>query len=146
MTRYLASILMLGLTLPASGVERSDDGYGQVLLVPYVAAREQLSTLVSITPTVADYDLWVMPRALSVSVHLLSDEAGGAPSRTDLTVVLPANASWNFALSRAHGGTVLLGGGRACVFADGGLIDASSLPLQGGSEGWIEVYAWAKSP
>lgn len=141
MTRYLASILMLGLTLPASGVERSDDGYGQVLLVPYVAAREQLSTLVSITPTVADYDLWVMPRVLSVSVHLLSDEADGAPSRTDFTVVLPANASWNFALARADGGTVLLGGGRACVFADGGLIDASSLPLQGGSEGWIEVYA-----
>lgn len=141
MFRYLSCVLMLGFSIPVCAVERSSDGYGQVLLVPYFAALEQLSTLVSITPTVSRWDIYELPRAISVSVHLLAEDAGGTPTRKDFTVVLPPNASWNFALARADSGTVLHASGRACVFARDGLVDASALPLQGGSEGWVEAYA-----
>lgn len=140
MIRNTVLILMVAFSTPALPVERSDDGYGQVLLVPYVAAREELSTLVSITPTTAPRDLYELPRVLGVSVHLLTDNLGAEPVREEFTVVLPANASWNFAMTRADGNTVLLTNGRTCVFKRDGLVEASTVLLRGDSEGWMEAY------
>ncbi len=141
----LRACLLIGLLLVAArpgAVERSDDGYGQVLLYPYFSAGSELSTVVSVTRTVSAVDRpREEPLAISVVVRLDTGDASGTVASEAFTVLLAPHASWNFTLSPLHGRTALTTASSTCAFrGEAPLEESPAVFAVDGVEGWIEVY------
>jgi hypothetical protein len=137
----LAGLLAAGSTVAA--VERSSDGYGQVLLFPYFSTNGALSTVATITRTVGPFDSSSRaPLAISVVVKVDTGDAAGTLSTEHFTVLLDDHASWTFTLSQVDGRAALSTDSAACAFrGQTRLPDGPVLFSTAGNEGWVEVHA-----
>ncbi|MGQ0798587.1 MAG: hypothetical protein ACT4NL_00540 [Pseudomarimonas sp.] len=141
----LRSMVLIGLLAAATGnaaVERSNDGYGQVLLYPYFSAGAELSTVASVSQTVSLLDVNAEePLAISVVVKLDTGDTAGTLVSEHFTVFLAPHASWNFTLSQVQGRTALSTDSTTCAFRDESALTTGPVTFANvGAEGWIEVY------
>jgi hypothetical protein len=147
MHRLFVLIGLLTAVTALGAVERSDDGYGQVLLYPYFSASSELSTVASITRTVSLVDRPnEQPLAISVVVKVDAGDAAGTLSSEHFTVLLAAHASWNFTLSKVDGRTALTTDSSTCAYRNGvPLVNGPAMFAAEGAEGWVEVYVLGRS-
>lgn len=128
---------------PVDAVERSDDGFGQVLIFPYATATAGHVTLISISnrgSTGGDG-----ATAARVAVRLPGTDAQPFPVPHLFNVLLRDNDSWTFVLFETQQGLGLYNQDeRTCVFAEQGVLndppfDGYAIPTET-REGWIEVF------
>ncbi|HRQ63393.1 MAG TPA: hypothetical protein PKZ76_00770 [Xanthomonadaceae bacterium] len=155
MTRVFVcfGLLMLALgSAPLSAVERSRDGFGDVLLFPYFSVGGSVDTMLS----VGARDVVPGPAASgAVALRVVLRFASPAPG-VDIDplffhVYLGASDSWTMVLAREQGQLSVLSADQSCVQAGrpGALLGGLPVRLQetvlpqfdiDRAEGWIEVY------
>ncbi len=129
------------LALPAvEAVERSADGYGDVLLFPYLIASDPFATVLTISNRDTSTDAQDGATAVRVALRFPTADGGAPPSPRLIDVLLADNDSWTFAVVQAAEGATLHSADASCALSADGAIGPTSATTLAAREGWIEVF------
>jgi hypothetical protein len=138
------ALAILLTSAPAHSVERSDDGYGDVLIFPYTVANGPFVTVVSISNRGSRRDASRDDAtAIRIALRYPAIDGEHAPAPKLFNVILRENDTYTFALTQAPNGTTFVSNDGSCIFGpDAGQGGAGTviheIPVH--TAGWIEVF------
>jgi hypothetical protein len=131
-------------TASAHAVERSDDGFGDVLIFPYTVAHGGFVTVVSISNRGSRRDdSQDNATAVRIALRYPAHDGNAAPAPQLFNVILRENDTYTFALTAAQGGTTFSSNDSSCIFGPDGALTGTlaamhEIPVR--TAGWIEVF------